>query len=155
MFFGKLSPWVVEPEMYEDGEEIYNENGFCCFRYIIGTDPNKIENRVAFIEKTPRVRMRKFNPKNPNDDFKRWFQGHKGSGGSDGHIPENQLYGYDPKSRQWCDIMLINMGWDLPYDKHNGFNQTWLISEINKYTEKFLEYPFDHKEILDMIQLAK
>ena len=84
----KLSEWT----MYDH----------CSFRYIEGTDPNKIENRVAFIEKTPRVRVKPFEIK---DDWKGWMQGPKG------HDPE--LGKYQP-SRDWCDAELIKMGYIIP-----------------------------------------
>lgn len=58
--------------------------------------------RVAFIEKTPRVR---------HPETGEWIQGPKGSGGS-GDPEENKLYGYDPNSRKWCDDKLKELGYD-------------------------------------------
>lgn len=93
----RLTPWIV-----------YDE--FCAMRCIEGSDM-KVENRVAFIEKTPRVRIRPFTVE-PHDCHN-WEQGPKGSGGSDGHIPENELYGFYPPSREWCDNRLIELGYIL------------------------------------------
>jgi hypothetical protein len=71
-------------------------------RCIAGTDPNVIANRVAFIEKTPRVRVRPFT--NASDDHNNWSPGPKGS------APE---YGRYQPSRDWCDAQLVEMGYEL------------------------------------------
>lgn len=93
----KLSPWIIV-------------EGYCATRVPVGTDPNLIENRVAFIEKTPRVRIANYEG-NFLDDWKNWAQGPKGSGGGD---PEKDLtYGFYPPSRQWCDEELKKMGYEL------------------------------------------
>ena len=42
--FESLSPWVLV-------------DGYCAMRYKVGEDPNTYGNRVAFIEKTARVRL--------------------------------------------------------------------------------------------------
>ena len=84
----------------------------CAFRFIIGTDPSLPENRVAFIEKTPRIRFIAANDEAVDwADHLRWESGPKGSGGADGHIPENEYYGFDPDSRLWCDDMLKKLGY--------------------------------------------
>ncbi len=94
----KLSPWIVV-------------DGYCATRIIEGTDFEKIENRVAFIEKTPRVRVSEFTTQ---DDWKNWSQGPKGSGGaSDEDHEALGQYGFDSKSREWCDSELIKMGYIL------------------------------------------
>ena len=82
----KLSKWIVI-------------DGFCVTRVLQGTDPEAIENRRAFIEKTPRV----FNGKE-------WVYGPKGTGGS-GNAEEEQIYGFYPPSRAWCDEQLKTMGY--------------------------------------------
>jgi hypothetical protein len=60
---------------------------------------------VAFIEKTPRVRVKPFNDK---EDWKGWHQGWKGDDG------------WDPVAQGWCDTHLLTMGYEvpdpLPYD---------------------------------------
>lgn len=86
-----LTDWQVDPE-----------SPHCAFRAIKSTG-----QRVAFIEKTPRI----FLFKNDVDGETRevWHYGPHGSGGADGHIPENELYGFDPDSRAWCDNMLAKM----------------------------------------------
>lgn len=75
----------------------------CAFRCIEGTDPDRGENRVAFIEKTPRVRIAPMEEGCINDGVN-WEQGPKGC------APE---YGRYPPSREWCDEMLTAMGYDL------------------------------------------
>jgi hypothetical protein len=100
----KLSKWTVD----EDGLGVY--------RAMAGTDGNVIANRVAFIEKTPRVRIRSYSlgtEKHWDDagnvvseerrwpEFLDWFCGDKGDG------PD------DPESRQWCDKILTAMGYEL------------------------------------------
>jgi hypothetical protein len=93
----KLSAW-----MPVDG-------GHCCTRVIDGSDPELICNRVAFIEKTARVRIAPFTDQ--NEDWKNWQSGPKGRGGGD---PEqDETYGFDPSSREWCDSMLLALGYEL------------------------------------------
>jgi len=97
----KLSPWTVTDD-------------YCAMRYVEGTDPEKVENRVAFIEKTPRIRTGAYDhSKCWSEDWVNWTQGPKGSGGPDGHIPENELYGFYPPSREWCDEELVKLGYIL------------------------------------------
>lgn len=74
-------------------------------RVIFGTDPEIEDNRIAFIEKTPRVRL----PGNPPNDIKAgicdgWLYGPKGSG---------QLCGEYPPSRAWADQKLRELGYFL------------------------------------------
>jgi hypothetical protein len=66
----------------------------CSTRVLFGTDPEVVKNRVAFIEKTPRVLI--------NGE---WVSGNKGSGQECGR--------YQP-SRDWCDEQLKALGytWD-------------------------------------------
>jgi hypothetical protein len=99
-----LSPWIVV-------------DGYCATRVLVGSDPDKIENRYAFIEKTPRVRIRhhRFGTDNYGKriwyDGLDWVEGPKGSGGG---TPEVDLtYGFDPASREWCDKVLVALGYDL------------------------------------------
>jgi hypothetical protein len=88
----KLSPWTMV-------------NEYCAMRYIEGTDSNDIANRVAFIEKSARVRV---NPYDYNQDLiydcYNWYSGFRG------HSPE---YGEYQPSRDWCDSELIKMGYEL------------------------------------------
>lgn len=84
----KLSAWVMEDH--------------CSMRYVLGTDHEEIENRVAFIEKTPRVRIAAYTEY--FHDYKNWKQGPKGC------APE---YGQYQPSRDWCDMQLIEMGYIL------------------------------------------
>lgn len=98
----KLSPWTIY-------------DGYCAFRYIIGTDPEVIANRVAFIEKTPRVRIRPWNSRDEDaHDHLNWESGPKGSGCSGDFDPKQEgAYGFDQSSRDWCDKKLRHMGYQL------------------------------------------
>ena len=53
------------------------ENEGCFMRVLADSNPLLIENRVAFIEKTPRVRIHLYTER---DDYKNWKIGRKGSG---------------------------------------------------------------------------
>lgn len=94
------------------------EDGHCALRAFVGTDPSKIENRVAFIEKTPRVRIRPHymgdngHGQRQWEDFLNWAQGPKGAGGGD--PKKDGTYGFDVESRAWCDRMLVALGYELP-----------------------------------------
>jgi len=98
----KLSDWIVK-------------DGFCAMRIVKGGNPDNIADRVAFIEKTPRVRVAPFNgaPDGLSEPGSSWKYGPKGSGGPDGKNPNNQLYGFHPPSRAWCDAELIKLGYEL------------------------------------------
>lgn len=85
----KLSDWVCDP----DGP-------YCSMRIVEGTDPGLIANRVAFIEKTPRVRVRPLT--NEREDFRNWHPGYKGDGG------------WDKQSQGWADQQLLALGYDVP-----------------------------------------
>jgi len=91
----ETSPWIAV-------------NGYCATRVIAGSDPSNIANRVAFIEKTPRVRFRSFTER---DDFGNWLEGDKGPGGGD--PAKDGTYGFCAESRQWCDNQLILLGYKL------------------------------------------
>lgn len=90
MLAGKvlLTDWLVVP-----GAD------HCAMRCLYGTDPLEVKNRVAFIEKTPRVRVGAFTE---HDDFKNWNEGPKGC------APE---YGEYAPSRAWCDEELLARGY--------------------------------------------
>jgi len=106
----KLSPWLPIPD-----------SPYCCARIIPGSDINVPANRIAMIEKTPRVMLRagSYSVSCPDGvgatpgQFDTWIYGPKGAGGSDGDNPANQLYGYYPPSRKWCDDMLVLLGYEL------------------------------------------
>ncbi len=89
----QLSPWIDL-----DG---------AATRVIKGTDPSNIANRVALIEKTPRVRIRDFHHGTYSsgerqwEEWLNWCEGYKGSG------PD------DEDSRAWCDRMLLALGYTL------------------------------------------
>ncbi len=100
--FNTLSPWIVDP----DGQSAY--------RVKHGEDPSIVKNRIAFIEKTPRVRLssNRFALETSPDgnggcsvqNKDAWYYGPKGSS------PE---YGNYLPSREWCDQFLHLIGYDL------------------------------------------
>lgn len=94
----KLSDWIVY-------------DGCCAVRIIEGSNIGDVANRVAFIEKTPRVRTAPYSTSRAEQG--KWKHGPKGCGGSDGDNPENEIYGFFPPSREWCDEQLIKMGYEI------------------------------------------
>lgn len=76
------------------------EDGCGSFRAYINTDVSKVINRVAFIEKTPRVRTNFFWV-DAAHDYINWKEGSKGEG------PDDEC------SKQWCDEQLKLMGYKL------------------------------------------
>lgn len=76
-------------------------------RYLAGTDPLQVRNRVAFIEKTPRIRVGPYTSE--SEDSKNWFPGYKGDNG------------WDAVSQGWCDQHLLTLGYLLenarPFDR--------------------------------------
>ena len=84
----------------------------CCFVYVEGGNPDNVVDRVAFIEKSPRVRVKSALPDGV-DPPGAWRYGHKGSGGS-GDAQAQGIYGFDARSRQWCERQLKRMGYVMP-----------------------------------------
>ena len=87
---------------YDNPEEVcvgewQTVDGYCATRVTLDGQ------RVAFIEKTPRV-------KDPKTG--KWLEGPKGPGGS-GDVEEQGLYGYSGRSREWCDEKLEELGYNL------------------------------------------
>jgi hypothetical protein len=80
-------------------------------RIIEGGDPNNVADRVAFIEKTPRVRIAPLVDR--ERDCKSWKYGNKGQGGTF-EVYGKTIYGYYQPSRDWCDEELKKMGYELP-----------------------------------------
>ncbi len=81
-----------------------NEGG--AYRAVAGTDGELIAIRYAFIEKTPRIRIREYSLGEYKgtrnwEDFLNWASGNKGDG------PEDQ------ESRDWCDRVLVALGYEL------------------------------------------
>lgn len=105
----KLSPWIIVHE-------------YCATRVLFGTDPNDVKNRVAFIEKTPRVRLKSWQcaPEmirrnvssctGTETDY--WLYGSKGSGGSGDHEAQGN-YGFHQPAREWCDAVLRLLGYEF------------------------------------------
>lgn len=88
----------------------------CAYRYVVGKDGTLAENRVAFIEKTPRIRIREdylgstLTWSDSGDvayrerqwpEWLDWCSGDKGDGPN------------DTESRAWCDGMLKALGYEL------------------------------------------
>jgi hypothetical protein len=94
----KVSGWIVV-------------DGYCAARILEGGDIDNDADRVAFIEKTPRVRTAPYSTEEAEQN--KWPQGEKGRGGCDGENPSNELYGFYPPSRKWCDRQLRKMGYEL------------------------------------------
>ena len=116
MKFRKLSDWIMIEH--------------CAVRIVKDGDVNKISDRVAFIEKTPRVKIHSPNSTldshsisinvdeneetgcgatHPNYFIGKrcvWMYGYKGS----------SEYGRDENSRQWCDELLKAIGWEVEED---------------------------------------
>lgn len=84
----KLSDWIMD--------------GHCAMRIVEGGNPDNIVDRVAFIEKTPRVRVAPC-PYDGYKDHENWMGGPKGT----------SEYGRDEISRQWCDTLLKELGYNL------------------------------------------
>lgn len=102
----KLSKWI----------QLSGNESHCCTRVIEGNDPSVIKNRIAFIEKSPRVRVRQYGKdsgmvifKEDNQDI--WIFGPKGSGG--GNPEQDKTYGFDENSRKWCDDLLKLLGYEF------------------------------------------
>lgn len=95
--FKELSDWIMV-------------DGYCSTRIKINGHVNNIADRVAFIEKTPRVRVCKYRYAIEDksgigaigQDRDAWIYGDKGC------APE---YGEYEPSREWCDNMLKILGW--------------------------------------------
>ena len=91
--FNELSDWTV----YDN---------YCLVRYKKGTDIEDINNRIAFIEKTPRVMCENIIAESKELEGQHyWIYGSKG----ESYLEEN---GEDVESCIWCDKMLELMGWE-------------------------------------------
>lgn len=97
----KAGPWQV------------TDSGCGSMRVRVGGNPEHVADRVAFIEKTPRVRIRgmhfvKYLTPNSNDenwnqyDYLNWMEG---SSKGDGPL--------DQDSKDWCDKVLVLLGYEL------------------------------------------
>jgi hypothetical protein len=95
----KLSKWMPDPDA-----------PYCCMRIREGGDPNNISDRYAFIEKTPRVRIRDSRLAQCDDQYN-WCSGAKGSPAE--KKPDGS-YEYNLTSQAWADGMLWAMGHKLP-----------------------------------------
>jgi hypothetical protein len=111
MNFKRLSDWIMVEH--------------CATRIVRGGNVDNIDDRVAFIEKTPRVKLNNslrtvdygvhhFSiecengigatvPEEYIGNRSIWISGNKGS----------TDYGKDERSREWCDEMLKALGWEV------------------------------------------
>ena len=91
--FKELSDWIVI-------------DNYCATRIVKNGKVENVSDRVAFIEKSPRVRVNKNKLCMENNHAcaisDAWLYGGRGS--SD--------YGRDIESRKWCDDMLKLLGWE-------------------------------------------
>lgn len=89
----------------------------CCACLVFENgDPAVVEDRVAFIEKTPRVLV--------NGE---WIQGPKGEGGSF-HEEGYSIYGFSKDSRKWCEdrimenyVFIFDNELVLEFDRQKSF----------------------------------
>jgi hypothetical protein len=100
-------------------------DGYCAVRIIEGGNVENVADRVAFIEKTPRVRIGEFTEK---EDSNNWEFGPKGCG---------QEYGAYQPSRDWCDKRLVELGYNLNGDdsKYSPRNQREMWDNMQYYME--------------------
>ena len=83
-----------------------DEDDHAAFRYVEGTDPDDVANRVAFIEKTPRVRRYPYSPPHQdNSDCDNWV--------GNSSLGDGDECGHNQEARDWCDKELKAMGYDL------------------------------------------
>ena len=91
--FKNLSDWIII-------------DNYCAIRIVKGGKVDNVSDRVAFIEKSPRVRVNKNKLCMENSHTcatsDAWLYGGKGSND----------YGRDIESRKWCDDMLKLLGWE-------------------------------------------
>ncbi len=78
-------------------------DGYCAARVRVGGNPDKVTDRLAFIQKTPKVRIREHSEHYAVDDAWNWAEGQ--------HFKGNDAS--DPEARAWCDRVLLEMGYDL------------------------------------------
>lgn len=96
----KISPWI-------------DLDSFS-IRTILGADPERVETRVALIEKTPRVRIREAYHREDVGFYEdggkyveyRWAEWLDWCYGDERETKE--------ESKQWCDAMLRTMGYEFP-----------------------------------------
>ena len=98
----KPMPEALQPECddltIEEVEWVVVDD-YCAAVVVVGQSYSR-QTCKAFIEKSPRVRIR-------NDN---WLYGPKGSGCSHGEAKKNEAYGFDKDSRAWCEKVLNFIG---------------------------------------------
>jgi len=104
---GRLVPLVVT-ELVKVSDWITYQ-GYCAMRIVAGQDPAQLGARVAFVEKTPRVRVAPYT--DLAGDHGNWRSGPRGSSEEADGGPG---YGRLQASRAWCDAELARLGYDVP-----------------------------------------
>ncbi|WP_144509914.1 hypothetical protein [Bacillus sp. FJAT-22090] len=96
MAFKELTNWI--------------DDEHCSYRAIKGTDHTNPGNRVAFIEKTPRVNVNLRYME--NTQLRRTIKKFSTRDGwAYGWIKSSEEYGKYVPARNWCDNLLYLMGW--------------------------------------------
>ena len=101
MKFETLSDWIMDKEDY------------CAMRIYKDGDPEKVSDRVAFIEKTPRVR---FDRKSGSEAYVQVNGNSVHGSGTNvevwiyGGNHRSSEYGKNEDARKWCDQMLKVLG---------------------------------------------
>jgi hypothetical protein len=93
----KVSPWIIV-------------DGYCATRIIEGGNVDNIADRIAFIEKTPRVRIREYSLgcDSWNGGERCWAEHLDWCSNRD--LSSNA---FDEDARKWCDGMLVALGYEL------------------------------------------
>lgn len=98
MKFEQLSDWIIVDD-------------YCATRIKIGGDPNKVEDRVAFIDKAPRVRISNYCVEEKHEDGWVSCKIQKNDAWLYAKNRGSSEYGHDKENREWCDQMLMLLGW--------------------------------------------
>lgn len=96
--FGKNSVAVNPTEIFKKlniDPNWHIIDGYCAALIKEGGDPNNVSDRIAFIEKTPRILI-----------GGRWVSGPKGAGGNIEEDGET-IYGFYQPSRDWVEEQII------------------------------------------------
>lgn len=98
-------------------------DGYYWVRTIEGADPERVETRVALIEKTPRVRIREAYHREDVGYYEdggkyveyRWAEWLDWAQGLEGETKE--------ESKKWCDDVLRLLGYEFPENNNEEENR--------------------------------